>query len=122
MNYVQLAIPYFLLAIMLESSYGYLRKNQTYRLNDTVNSLQMGMLSGLVGVLRLGFSAIVFTQLVALFGVQQWSADSWVHWVLAFVAYDCCYYCSYYFYIVLLLLLRLLPLLLLPLLLRRLLL
>ena len=51
MNYVQLAIPYFILAIILESIYGYLRKNQTYRLNDTVNSLQMGMLSRLVGVL-----------------------------------------------------------------------
>ena len=97
MNYVQLAIPYFLLAIVLESIYGYLRKNQTYRLNDTVNSLQMGMLSGLVGVLRLGFSAVVFTQLVALFGVQQWSADTWVHWVLAFVAYDCCYYWKHRF-------------------------
>ena len=97
MNYVQLAIPYFILAIILESIYGYLRKNQTYRLNDTVNSLQMGMLSRLVGVLRLGFSAVVFTHLVSLFGVQQWSADTWVHWVLAFIAYDCCYYWKHRF-------------------------
>lgn len=97
MNFVQLAIPYFILAILVESIYGYLRNRQTYRLNDTVNSLQMGMLSRLVGVLRLGFSAVVFTQLVSLFGVQQWSPDTWVHWVVAFIAYDCCYYWKHRF-------------------------
>ncbi len=97
MNFVQLAIPYFILAILVESIYGYLRNRQTYRLNDTVNSLQMGMLSRLVGVLRLGFSAVVFTQLVSLFGVQQWSPDTWVHWGVAFIAYDCCYYWKHRF-------------------------
>ena len=97
MNYVQLAIPYFLLAIIIESAYGYFRKKQTYRLNDTVNSLQMGMLSGLVGVLRLSFSAVVFTHLASLFGVQQWSADTVVHWIVAFIAYDCCYYWKHRF-------------------------
>ena len=48
MDYVQIAIPFFILAILLEFIFGVLRKRQTYRLNDTVNSLQMGMLSGLV--------------------------------------------------------------------------
>ena len=61
MDYVQIAIPFFILAILLEFIFGVLRKRQTYRLNDTVNSLQMGMLSGLVTVLRLGFSAVFFT-------------------------------------------------------------
>jgi sterol desaturase/sphingolipid hydroxylase (fatty acid hydroxylase superfamily) len=92
MNYVQIAIPFFILAILLEFLFGVLRKRQTYRLNDTVNSLQMGMLSGLVNVLRLGFSAVVFTWVVSQFGITQWSADYWWQWALAFVAYDLCYY------------------------------
>ena len=92
MNFVQLAIPFFILAMLLEFIYGVLRRRQTYRLNDTINSLQMGVLSRLVGVLRLGFSAVVLTSLVSLFGVTQWSVDHWWQWALAFVGYDLCYY------------------------------
>ena len=97
MNYVQIAIPFFILAILLEFLFGVLRKRQTYRLNDTVNSLQMGMLSGLVNVLRLGFSAVVFTWAVSLFGITQWSADYWWQWALAFIGYDFCYYWKHRF-------------------------
>ena len=92
MNYVVVAIPYFILAMLVEFLYGKLVKRQTYRLADTVNSLQLGTLSRLVDVLRLGFSAIVFGALVKWLGVPQWSMDSAWQWVAAFVAYDFCYY------------------------------
>jgi alkylglycerol monooxygenase len=62
-----------------------------------VNSLQLGTLSRLVDVLRLGFSAIVFGGLVKLLGVPQWSMDSPWQWVAAFVAYDFCYYWKHRF-------------------------
>ena len=55
MNYVVVAIPYFILAMLVEFIYGKLARRQTYRLADTVNSLQLGTLSRLVDVLRLGF-------------------------------------------------------------------
>ena len=97
MNYVQVAIPFFILAMLLEFLFGILRKRQTYRLNDTINSLQMGVLSRLVGVLRLGFSAIVFTWVVSLFGITQWSAEHWWQWALAFIGYDLCYYWKHRF-------------------------
>ena len=97
MNYVQVAIPFFILAMLLEFLFGILCKRQTYRLNDTVNSLQMGVLSRLVGVLRLGFSAVVFTWVVSLFGVTQWSAEHWWQWALAFIGYDFCYYWKHRF-------------------------
>ena len=97
MNYVQIAIPFFILAMLLEFLFGILRKRQTYRLNDTINSLQMGVLSRLVGVLRLGFSAIVFTWVVSLFGITQWSAEHWWQWALAFIGYDLCYYWKHRF-------------------------
>ena len=92
MNYVVVAIPYFILAMLVEFCYGKLVKRQTYRLADTVNSLQLGTLSRLVDVLRLGFSAIVFGTLVQWLGVHQWSMDSAWQWVAAFVAYDFLYY------------------------------
>jgi sterol desaturase/sphingolipid hydroxylase (fatty acid hydroxylase superfamily) len=97
MNYVEVAIPFFILAMLVEFLYGKLVKRQTYRLADTVNSLQLGTLSRLVDVLRLGFSAIVFGALVKWLGIHQWSMDSAWQWAAAFVAYDFCYYWKHRF-------------------------
>jgi len=92
MNYVELAVPFFILAVALEFLYGRLVGRQTYRLSDTVNSLQLGVLSRLVDLLRLSFSAAVVGGLVALMGLPQWSMDAAWQWIVAFVAYDFCYY------------------------------
>jgi sterol desaturase/sphingolipid hydroxylase (fatty acid hydroxylase superfamily) len=92
MNYVEVAVPFFVLAMLVEFVYGWLAKKQTYRLNDTVNSLQLGTLSQLVNVLKLGFSATVLGWLAELIGVPQWSMSGVWQWVLAFVAYDFLYY------------------------------
>jgi alkylglycerol monooxygenase len=92
MNYVQAAIPFFILAMVVEFLYGKLIGRQTYRLNDTVNSLALGVLSRLNGVLRLGVSAVAFGALVKYLRVPQWSMASPWEWIVAFVAYDFCYY------------------------------
>jgi sterol desaturase/sphingolipid hydroxylase (fatty acid hydroxylase superfamily) len=92
MNYVELAVPFFILAVALEFVYGKLVGRQTYRLSDTVNSLQLGVLSRLVDVLRLSFAAAVVGSLVNLIGLPQWSMDAAWQWIAAFVAYDLCYY------------------------------
>ncbi|HEX2492574.1 MAG TPA: sterol desaturase family protein [Steroidobacter sp.] len=92
MNYVEVAIPFFIFAMLVEYLYGKLVGHQTYRLNDTINSLQLGTLSRLVDVLRLGFSAAVFDALVRWIGLPQWSMESAWQWAAAFVAYDLCYY------------------------------
>ena len=97
MNFVQIAIPFFILALLLEFCYGAFKDRQTYRLNDTVNSLYMGLLSRLIGILRLGFSAIVITWCLSLLGIEQWVATEWWHWALAFVAYDFFYYWKHRF-------------------------
>jgi alkylglycerol monooxygenase len=92
MNYVELAVPFFILGVALEFLYGKVAGRQTYSLSDTVNSLQLGVLSRLVDLLRLSFSAAVVGSLVALSGVPQWSMDAPWQWVVAFIAYDFCYY------------------------------
>jgi alkylglycerol monooxygenase len=92
MNYVEVAIPFFILAMALEFLYGAVSGRQTYRLNDTVNSLAVGVLSRLNGVVRLGVSALAFGALATALGVPAWSMDSPWQWVVAFVAYDFCYY------------------------------
>ena len=92
MNYVQVAIPFFILAMGLEFLYGRWMNRQTYRLSDTVNSLQLGTLSSLGDVLKLGFSGVVFGGLSHLVGLPQWSMNSAWQWVVVFIAYDFCYY------------------------------
>lgn len=92
MNYVEIAIPFFILAMGVEFLYGAFVGRQTYRLNDTVNSLALGVLSQLNKVLRLGVSALAFGALVAYLNIPQWAMNSSWQWILAFVAYDFCYY------------------------------
>jgi uncharacterized membrane protein (DUF4010 family) len=77
MNYVEVAIPFFILAMLVEFVYGKLAKRQTYRLADTVISLQLGTLSRLMDVLRLCFSAVVFGTLVFL-ALTYSSLDTWI--------------------------------------------
>ena len=97
MNFVEIAVPFFILAMILEWVFGLWVKRQTYRLNDALASLLMGTLSQLMGVLRLSFAAVFFTAVVAALGVEAWTPSHWLHWVAAFIAYDFCYYWKHRF-------------------------
>ena len=44
MDYVPYAVPFFLIAILIELAYGIVKKKNTYRLNDAISSLFMGTL------------------------------------------------------------------------------
>jgi alkylglycerol monooxygenase len=97
MNYVVVAIPFFILAMGVEYAYGAFVKKQTYRLSDTVNSLQLGTLSRLNDLLHLGFATLAFTALVQWLQMPQWSMEPFWQWALAFVVYDFCYYWKHRF-------------------------
>jgi alkylglycerol monooxygenase len=97
MNYVEVAVPFFILAMAVEFLYGKFIGKQTYRLNDTINSLQLGVLSRLNDLLKLGFASIVFGAAAKWLGLPQWSMNSAWQWVAAFVAYDFCYYWKHRF-------------------------
>ena len=87
-----LASPVFFLLIVIELIVGLLRKRNTYRLNDTINSLSLGAMSQVIEVslkiLAVGVYAWV-SQHVAPFSL---SADSiWV-WISGVLLYDFLYY------------------------------
>ena len=50
----------FLLAILLELTYGFLKKNNTYRLNDAISSLFMGSLRTANKLIFIGLGGYVF--------------------------------------------------------------
>jgi sterol desaturase/sphingolipid hydroxylase (fatty acid hydroxylase superfamily) len=86
------ATPIFLLLIALEFAVGVARGRNTYRLNDTLNSVGLGVMSQVTGVfgklLRIGIYTLAFEH-VAL---ARLPADAWWVWLLALVYYDFCYY------------------------------
>jgi sterol desaturase/sphingolipid hydroxylase (fatty acid hydroxylase superfamily) len=89
---IVLAIPVFLALMALELGVGLARGRNTYRLNDALSSLGLGVMSqatGLFGrLLRIGIYTWVFDRL----GVAALALDSVWTWVFALLAYDLCYY------------------------------
>jgi alkylglycerol monooxygenase len=91
---IVLATPVFLLLIAVEIAWGRARGRDTYRLNDAINSISLGMLSQISAVftrlLRVGIYAAIFST------VALWRDDGfWTTgygWLLALVFYDFCYY------------------------------
>ena len=95
MNLVLYAVPFFILALAIELGWGYWRGSNTYRLADTINSLQMGTLSRLRGVLQIGIGGAVYAALTNEFTAFEMNVDDPLVWVAAFILYDLCYYWSH---------------------------
>ena len=92
MDYVALAVPFFLLALFAELAYGFAIKNNTYRLNDTISSLFMGSLRGSSNILGIVFATTVWSAVETHFSLWRMDTSSVLTWVFAFVIYDLFYY------------------------------
>ncbi|MDP3618777.1 MAG: lysoplasmalogenase family protein [Ramlibacter sp.] len=91
---IVLAAPVFFGLIAIEFAWGWYRKRNTYRLNDAVNSISLGMLSQISAIFTRLFRVGIYT---AIYGaVSIWHNESfwtaWYGWLLALVFYDFCYY------------------------------
>ncbi|GJM13119.1 MAG: sterol desaturase [Pseudohongiella sp.] len=92
MELILLAVPFFFLLILIELAYGIARGRNSYRLNDSINSISMGSLSRLQGLVILGFSGSIYEFIVARYQLGQLADDSaWV-WLSCFLLYDFAYY------------------------------
>ena len=96
---IVLATPVFLLLIALEWAWSHratarVPARQAYRLNDTINSISLGIISQLGGVLSkvltVGIYTAVFHSVAVLPDLALWS--TWVGYVVALLLYDLCYY------------------------------
>jgi len=92
MDYVILAIPFFLLAILVEVVYGYAIKKNTYRLNDSISSLFMGSLRSTSRVLGISVGGYFFYWIEKEYGLWRWDSSSAFTWIFTFVVYDLLYY------------------------------
>ena len=91
---IVLATPVFLLLIAVEFAWGYAHGRNTYRLNDAINSISLGVLSQLGGLftklLTLGIYTAVYSAVALYPDTAFWS--TWYGALLALVFYDFCYY------------------------------
>jgi sterol desaturase/sphingolipid hydroxylase (fatty acid hydroxylase superfamily)/uncharacterized membrane protein YhhN len=96
---IVLATPFFLLLIAAEFAWGWWRQCQgtgrnTYRLNDAVNSIGLGMLSQISAVFtrlfRVGIYSAIYASVALYPHPDFW--NTWYGWLIALVFYDLCYY------------------------------
>ncbi|RZJ26859.1 MAG: hypothetical protein EOO54_01275 [Haliea sp.] len=91
---IVLATPVFLLLIAIEFAWGYAKGRNTYRLNDAISSISLGMLSQVSAVftqlLRIGIYTAVYASVALYPNPEFW--NTWYGWLIALVFYDFCYY------------------------------
>jgi len=92
MNLIVAAVPFFVLAIIVEWLYGLARHRNTFRLSDSISSLFLGVLSQARRFVTLGLGGYIYFLVTAHFSLELMAADHWFTWVLAMVLYDLCYY------------------------------
>ena len=92
MDLIVYAVPFFILAIILEWLYGMARHRNTFRLNDSISSLFLGVLSQARRFVTLGVGGYVYYLVTQYFSLPLMDASHWFTWVLATVLYDLCYY------------------------------
>jgi len=91
-NLVVYAVPFFILAIIVEWLFGLARHRNTYRLNDSVSSLFLGVLSQARRFVTLGVGGYVYYLVTQYFSLPLLDASHWSTWLLALLLYDFCYY------------------------------
>ncbi|MEZ5465133.1 MAG: sterol desaturase family protein [Lysobacteraceae bacterium] len=89
---MMVAIPGFFVLMAIELLASKLMRRPVYRLNDSINSISLGVLSQVSGVfgklLSVGIYAVVLKH-VALFDLPM---DNPLTWISALLLYDFCYY------------------------------
>ena len=92
MNFIPYAIPIFLLLIVIEIFWGWWKGNNTYRVNDSINSLSLGLLSTVTKFVFLNIGLLVFSGIEKNYAIWTFNSASLGHWLLAILLYDFLYY------------------------------
>jgi sterol desaturase/sphingolipid hydroxylase (fatty acid hydroxylase superfamily) len=99
MDLLAFAVPFFLLAIVLELTISSVRKLGLFRANDAINSLSLGILNGTFGYFTKFVQFVIWGFVLQNFALVDmpvaWfdaSPRGVALWVIAILAWDFCYY------------------------------
>lgn len=89
---IVLAIPVFMLLIAIEFVASRRMKKSIYPLQDTLTSLNIGILSQFVNPLGAVISVVMYDTVQKNYGTFEWDTRQWWTWATAVVLYDFFYY------------------------------
>ncbi len=89
---IVLATPVFLALIGIEYAVGRARGRDTYRLNDALNSIGLGIMSQITGLFVALFTLGIYTAVYEHLALWSLPKDSLAVWLGALIAYDFFYY------------------------------
>jgi sterol desaturase/sphingolipid hydroxylase (fatty acid hydroxylase superfamily) len=92
MDYITYAVPFFLLALLIELVYGIVINKNTYRLNDAISNLFMGTLRTSNKLIIIGAAGYVFYLSETHFALWRMDVTSPFTWIFSFIIYDFFYY------------------------------
>jgi sterol desaturase/sphingolipid hydroxylase (fatty acid hydroxylase superfamily) len=92
MDYITYAVPFFLLALLIELVYGIVINKNTYRLNDAISNLFMGTLRTSNKLIIIGAAGYVFYIAETHFALWRMDVTSPFTWIFSFIIYDFFYY------------------------------
>jgi len=86
------SIPIFFILIFIELFLDRKKKTGYYRINDSLMSLSLGIISRTKLLVIFSFAAIIYAWAADTLAITQMPADSMFTWVFSFVLYDFLYY------------------------------
>jgi sterol desaturase/sphingolipid hydroxylase (fatty acid hydroxylase superfamily) len=89
---ITIAVPVFLLLIVIEYLYGLKVGKNNYKLSDTFTSLGLGLMSRFPPLLGIGLQGAVFVYVGSYLNLKLLPLDSPITWVVGFILYDLSYY------------------------------
>jgi sterol desaturase/sphingolipid hydroxylase (fatty acid hydroxylase superfamily) len=92
MDYITYAVPFFLVALLIELAYGIAINKNTYRLNDAISNLFMGTLRTSNKLIIIGAAGYVFYLAETHFALWRMDVTSPFTWIFSFIIYDFFYY------------------------------
>jgi alkylglycerol monooxygenase len=91
-NYMALAIPFFIVSMILEITISYFKKDKLYRFNDSISNLSNGLGQQAMGVFSRVFAMYCYTWFYNNFSLQLISANTPMNFLIAMIVADLAYY------------------------------
>ena len=87
-----LVIPVLLALVLIELGFAYLKGRRVYSFQDSITSINIGLLSQFVNSTGAVFGAVMYALIEARYGTFEWSTSSPFTWIFALLLYDFLYY------------------------------
>ncbi|WP_367607846.1 sterol desaturase family protein [Legionella sp. W05-934-2] len=87
-----LAVPVFMILILVEFYASFRNKTDRYNLNDSLNNISTGIVEEIAALPMKIVILVVYHYLYLHYGYWQLDGSTWISWFVAWIGVDFCYY------------------------------